>query len=105
MHAVKHDLDFELISPKDQKVAEVVKARNIWIKILTTRLETGEPYILYIDNVKKLLPQSYKGLGLDVDIYVKKKSQNDLYLHLFLSKDLSCALCQQQKFLLQLRGI
>ena len=66
MHAVKHDLDFELISPKDQKVAEVVKARNIWIKILTTRLETGEPYILYIDNVKKLLPQSYKGLGLDV---------------------------------------
>lgn len=42
------------------------KARNIWKKILKTRLETGEPYILFRDNVNKQAPKIYKDLELDI---------------------------------------
>jgi ribonucleoside-diphosphate reductase alpha chain len=66
MQAVKDGKDWHLISPKDNQITETVSARSIWIKILTARLETGEPYILYVDNVNKHKPQSYKELGLDV---------------------------------------
>jgi ribonucleoside-diphosphate reductase alpha chain len=36
-----------------------VKARELWIKLLQNRIETGEPYILYIDNVNKTNPRGY----------------------------------------------
>ena len=42
MEAVEKDLEWNLISPKDQHVVSTVKARDLWIKILTTRVETGE---------------------------------------------------------------
>jgi ribonucleoside-diphosphate reductase alpha chain len=66
MHAVENNLDWELISPNTKKVLEIVKARELWIEILTVRLETGEPYILFIDNVNNSKPEIYKKLGLDV---------------------------------------
>lgn len=65
MHAVEKDSNWDLLSPKDKKVIHTVRARELWKKILTTRVETGEPYILYIDNVKKFIPESYKTLGLE----------------------------------------
>ena len=66
MQAVERDDLWHLRSPKDRHVISTVKARDLWVKILTARLETGEPYLLFIDNVNKHLPESYKRLGLEV---------------------------------------
>lgn len=43
-------------------------ARRIWIEILKTRLETGEPYIMFEDNVNKSNPQCYVDRGLRVSM-------------------------------------
>ncbi|MBN9543827.1 MAG: ribonucleoside-diphosphate reductase subunit alpha [Alphaproteobacteria bacterium] len=66
MRAVENDENWELKSPKTNKVMHVVKARDLWAKILTTRIETGEPYIVYIDTVNKHIPEHHKKLGLSV---------------------------------------
>ena len=39
---------------------------KIWGEILRTRLETGEPYIMFKDNVNKTNPEGYKKLNLEV---------------------------------------
>ena len=41
-------------------------ALKVWGEILRTRLETGEPYVMFKDNVNKANPQGYKNLHLDV---------------------------------------
>ena len=60
MQAVEQDLPWELISPKNRSVISIIKARDIWIRILLARVETGEPYLLFIDNVNKNAPYIYK---------------------------------------------
>ena len=43
-------------------------AREKWTELLKTRLETGEPYILFNDNVNRNNPDAYKNNGLEVDM-------------------------------------
>lgn len=57
---------WELRSPKTGEVRSVVDARDMLIKLLITRLETGEPYIVFSDSVKRGLPEIYQTLGLTV---------------------------------------
>lgn len=64
MVAVKENLDWQLISPRTGKVHSVVKARAIWQAILQTRVETGEPYLWFVDNVNDQAPAVYKLNGL-----------------------------------------
>lgn len=64
MVAVKENLDWQLVSPHTGKVKEVVKARYIWERILTRRLESGEPYLWFVDNVNDAAPAVYKANGL-----------------------------------------
>lgn len=64
MEAVEKDEEWNLLSPKDDAVVSTVKARDLWIKLLTARMETGEPYLLFIDNVNKSIPEHHKKLGL-----------------------------------------
>lgn len=66
MNAVQQDGTYDLLSPKNGAVVHTVKARELWIKLLTTRLETGEPYMLFIDTVNKAIPEHHKQLGLKV---------------------------------------
>jgi len=66
MHAVEKDDIWNLRSPKDNSVVSIIKARDLWIKLLIARLETGEPYMLFSGNVNKNVPESYKRLGLKV---------------------------------------
>jgi ribonucleoside-diphosphate reductase alpha chain len=66
MQAVENDWDYSLISPLTNKVKKTVKARELWIRLLKARLETGEPYILFIDNVNKQRPDILKTVGLSV---------------------------------------
>jgi len=66
MRAVEKDGDFDLKSPYTGLTIETVKARALWVKLLTTRVETGEPYVLFIDAVNKAIPEHHKTLGLKV---------------------------------------
>ncbi|MFT6332807.1 MAG: ribonucleoside-diphosphate reductase alpha chain, partial [Lentimonas sp.] len=66
MKAVEKDKEWELKSPYTRQVVEKVRARDIWIKLITTRIETGEPYMLFIDTVNRSIPKHHKELGLQV---------------------------------------
>jgi ribonucleoside-diphosphate reductase alpha chain len=66
MRAVEADEDWALVSPKDGTLVRKVSARSIWIRILTARIETGEPYIIYSDHVNKARPEHHKLAGLEV---------------------------------------
>ena len=66
MIAVKYDRDHTLVDPANKGITKTIKARELWFKILETRVETGEPYILFSDNVNCRVPISYKKLGLEV---------------------------------------
>ncbi|MGF1628408.1 MAG: ribonucleoside-diphosphate reductase subunit alpha [Kiloniellaceae bacterium] len=66
MRAVEKDEEWGLTSPKDNAVIRKVRARDLWIRILTARIETGEPYIIYGDHVNRQIPQHHKLAGLTV---------------------------------------
>ena len=66
MRAVETNSQWALKSPKDGIVQSTVPARNLWIRLLTARVETGEPYIIFVDTVNRLIPQHHKLAGLDV---------------------------------------
>ena len=66
MRAVETDGQWALRSPYDGTVQSTIPARNLWIRLLTARVETGEPYIIYIDTVNRQIPQHHKLAGLKV---------------------------------------
>ena len=66
MEAVENDEEWTLKSPKDKHIVDRVRARDLWIRILTARMETGEPYIVYIDHVNDRIPEHHKMAGLNV---------------------------------------
>lgn len=66
MRAVENDEEWALLSPKDGAVIDRISARNLWIRILTARIETGEPYIIYGDTVNRAIPEHHKLAGLNV---------------------------------------
>ncbi len=66
MRAVEADDDWPLLSPKDRTVVRVLKARELWIRLLTARVETGEPYVVYSDTVNRAVPEHHKLAGLTV---------------------------------------
>lgn len=66
MRAVENDEEWALLSPKDHAVMRKVSARALWIRILTARIETGEPYIIYSDHVNRAQPEHHKLAGLEV---------------------------------------
>ncbi len=66
MRAVEADEEWKLVSPKDQKMVRMVRARDLWVRILTARIETGEPYIIYGDHVNRAIPEHQKLAGLTV---------------------------------------
>ena len=66
MRAVETNDQWALKSPKDGTPQSTVSARNLWIRLLTARVETGEPYIIFIDTVNRLIPQHHKLAGLNV---------------------------------------
>jgi ribonucleoside-diphosphate reductase alpha chain len=67
MNAVRDGAMFGLKSPKNGEVLREVNARQLWQRILETRLQTGEPYILNIDAVNRALPKHQRELGLKVN--------------------------------------
>jgi ribonucleoside-diphosphate reductase alpha chain len=66
MRAVEADGDWALTSPKDGSIIRTLKARALWIRILTARIETGEPYLVFVDHVNRAIPEHHKLAGLTV---------------------------------------
>ncbi|MAQ71746.1 MAG: ribonucleoside-diphosphate reductase subunit alpha [Alphaproteobacteria bacterium] len=66
MQAVEKNEQWALKSPKDKAVIDKVNARDLWIRLLTARIETGEPYIVFIDHVNDQIPDHHKMAGLNV---------------------------------------
>lgn len=68
MEAVRDDKPFALRSPKTGEEVRTISARQLFQKILETRLQTGEPYLVFIDTVNQALPRHQKDLGLQVQM-------------------------------------
>ena len=66
MRAVERDEEWAFRSPKDKAIVRQVSARNLWIRILTARIETGEPYLVFADHVNNARPEHQKLSGLEV---------------------------------------
>lgn len=66
MEAVRDDQPFALISPKSGQVMRHVNARQLWQKLLETRLQTGEPYLIFADTVNRAMPKHLRDLSLKV---------------------------------------
>lgn len=66
MRAVESDDEWILRSPKDKSPQSVVSARDLWARMLTARVETGEPYIVFKDTVNQAIPEHHKKAGLEV---------------------------------------
>jgi ribonucleoside-diphosphate reductase alpha chain len=60
------DDSWELKDPASGEVREVVSARELWQKLLDLRMQTGEPYLHFIDESNRKLPQWLKDKGLKV---------------------------------------
>jgi ribonucleoside-diphosphate reductase alpha chain len=66
MGAVEADEEWALVSPADKTPVRKVRARDLWIRLLTARIEVGEPYIVFSDQVNRAVPEHHKLAGLSV---------------------------------------
>jgi ribonucleoside-diphosphate reductase alpha chain len=66
MRAVEADEPWPLTSPKDGAHVRSISARGLWIRLLTARIETGEPYLVFSDHVNNARPEHHKLAGLEV---------------------------------------
>lgn len=60
------DDTWELKDPSSGEVRDTIPARELWQRILETRMLTGEPYIHFIDTSNRALNQFQKDLGLKI---------------------------------------
>jgi ribonucleoside-diphosphate reductase alpha chain len=59
--------DWELINPANGEVAEVVSAKGLWQKMLDLRMQTGEPYFIFIDTANQAMPKWLQDKGLKIN--------------------------------------
>jgi ribonucleoside-diphosphate reductase alpha chain len=62
-----YDDSWQLIDPHSGEVRETVSAKELWIKILELRMQTGEPYLHFIDESNRKMPQWLKDKGLKIN--------------------------------------
>jgi len=59
--------DWPLINPANGEVAEVVSAKGLWQKMLDLRMQTGEPYFIFIDTANRAMPKWLQDKGLKIN--------------------------------------
>ena len=62
-----YDDSWELRDPHTKEVREIVSATDIWQRILEMRMQTGEPYIHYIDESNRKMPEWLKQKELKIN--------------------------------------
>jgi ribonucleoside-diphosphate reductase alpha chain len=60
------DDSWNLVDPHSKEVRETVSARELWQRILEMRMQTGEPYLHFIDESNRKLPAWLKDRGLKI---------------------------------------
>ena len=60
------DDSWELKDPHSNEVREVVSVKDLWQRVLDIRMQTGEPYLHFIDASNRAMPQFQKDLGLSI---------------------------------------
>jgi ribonucleoside-diphosphate reductase alpha chain len=60
------DDSWQLRDPHSGDVRETVSARELWQRILEMRMQTGEPYLHFIDESNRKLPHWLKERGLKI---------------------------------------
>jgi ribonucleoside-diphosphate reductase alpha chain len=60
------DDSWELKDPHNGEVREVVSAKDLWQRVLDIRMQTGEPYLHFIDASNRAMPEFQKKLGLSI---------------------------------------
>jgi ribonucleoside-diphosphate reductase alpha chain len=60
------DDTWELKDPHNSEVREKVSAKELWQRILEIRMQTGEPYLHFIDTSNRQMPEFQKKLGLKI---------------------------------------
>lgn len=76
----KEDDAWPLIDPHTRETKKIVSARQLWQRLLETRLRTGEPYICFVDACNRALPESQRRRGLMI-------SQSNLCSEIVLPTD------------------
>ena len=61
------DDGWNLCDPHSGEVRETVSAKALWQKILELRMETGEPYLHFIDTSNREMPEFQKAKGLKIN--------------------------------------
>jgi ribonucleoside-diphosphate reductase alpha chain len=59
--------DWDLIDPHSSEVVDTVSAKDLWQRILEMRMQTGEPYIHFIDTSNEHMPSWLKQRGLEIN--------------------------------------
>ena len=60
------DDTWELKDPHNNEVRDTIPARELWQRILEMRMQTGEPYLHFIDTSNRMMPEFQKKLGLSI---------------------------------------
>jgi ribonucleoside-diphosphate reductase alpha chain len=60
------DDSWDLVDPASHEIRETVSAKELWQRILEMRMMTGEPYLHFIDESNRKMPQHLKDLGLKI---------------------------------------
>jgi ribonucleoside-diphosphate reductase alpha chain len=60
------DDTWELKDPHSGEVRDTMPARELWQRILEMRMQTGEPYLHFIDASNRAMPEFQKKLGLKI---------------------------------------
>jgi ribonucleoside-diphosphate reductase alpha chain len=60
------DDTWELKDPNTGEVKDKISARDLWQRILEMRMQTGEPYLHFIDTSNRKMPDFQKKLGLSI---------------------------------------
>ena len=61
------DDTWELKDPHTKKVMDTISAKELWQRILEMRMQTGEPYLHFIDTSNEHLPSFLKDKGLKIN--------------------------------------
>ena len=61
------DDSWNLVDPASKEIRETVSAKELWQRILEMRMQTGEPYLHFIDESNRKMPQWLKDKGLQIN--------------------------------------
>ena len=88
MDSVVNGIDWNLIDPHDGTVRDTIPARELWERVIETRFRTGEPYLNFIDEANRKLPEPLKAKGLEI-----KGSNLCNEIHLPTNEDRTAVCC------------